>query len=150
MVLLEYQNLVSRVGSLILIAVLVSGFPLATRSEDANDTLYKVTGKDGNVTFTDSPPSDANYLVEPYTLPSTNSSMPTTIITPGAESEREDASPNYRTEITLPENGATIPMGPVNFTVAVNLDPALSPEETLILEVDGQPSAPTQRKTLTR
>jgi hypothetical protein len=145
MVHLGYQNLVSRVSSFFLIAVLVSGFPLATRSEDANDTLYKVTDKDGNVTFTDAPPSDANYLVEPYTLPSTNSSMPATIIPPGAESEREDLSPKYRTEITLPENGATIPMGPGNFTVAVSLDPALSPEETLILEVDGQPSAPPQQ-----
>ena len=120
---------------------------MATRSEDANDTLYKVTDKDGNVTFTDSPPSDASYLVEPYILPPANSSMPTTVTTPGAESEREDASPSYRTEITLPKNGATIPMGPGNFTVSANLYPALSPKETLILEVDGQPSTPPQQHT---
>jgi hypothetical protein len=145
MVLLGYQNLATRVGAFLLPAILVSGVPLATRAEDANVTLYKVTDKDGNVTFTDSPPSDATDLVEPYTLPSTNSSMPTTLTTPDTESEREDASPNYRTEITLPENGTTIPMGPGNFTVAVNLDPALNAEETLILEVDGQPSAPPQR-----
>jgi len=48
MVLLGYQNLATRVGAFLLTAILVSGVPLATRAEDANVTLYKVTDKDGN------------------------------------------------------------------------------------------------------
>ena len=111
-------------------------------------TVYKVTDKDGNVTFTDTPPSDQEAVVEAQTVHSPNSSA---AVTPAPIDESGDATVtepiSYETLIVSPAEAATIPMGPGNFSVDAIVRPALSQGERVILTLDGEPVGTPQRMT---
>ncbi len=111
-------------------------------------TVYKVTDKDGNVTFTDTPPSDQEAVVEAHTVHSPNTSA---AVTPAPIDEPDDATVtepiSYETLIVRPVEAATIPMGPGNFSVDAMLRPALSQGERVVLTLDGEPMGTPQRMT---
>lgn len=111
-------------------------------------TVYKVTDKDGNVTFTDTPPSDQEAVVEAQTVHSPNTSA---AVTPAPIDESDDATVtepiSYETLIVSPAEAATIPMGPGNFSVDAIVRPALSQGERVVLTLDGEPVGTPQRMT---
>lgn len=111
-------------------------------------TVYKVTDKDGNVTFTDTPPSDQEAVVEAQTVHSPNTSA---AVTHAPIDERDDATVtepiSYETLIVSPAEAATIPMGPGNFSVDAIVRPALSQGERVVLTLDGEPVGTPQRMT---
>lgn len=117
----------------LLIAQLVA-HPLAA------DTVYKVVDEEGNVTFTDTPPSDASAIVEAHSLLGTNIT-PAVSATQAAteQTARPDEVPRYVTRITSPASETTIPMGPGDFTVEADVSPNLETGEQLILMLDGKP-----------
>ena len=71
-------------------------------------TVYKVTDKEGNVTFTDAPPSNTDSSVETQTVHATNTSV-AAAPKPVAAATAEPVS--YETVIVAPAEAATIPMG---------------------------------------
>jgi hypothetical protein len=108
-------------------------------------TVYKVTDKDGNVTFTDTPPSDKEAVVEAQTVHSLNTSA---AVTPAPRYEPDAAVTepiSYETLIMSPAEAATIPMGPGNFSVDAMVRPALSQGERVVLTLDGEPVGTPQR-----
>ena len=108
-------------------------------------TVYKVTDKDGNVTFTDTPPSDKEAVVEAQTVHSLNTSA---AVTPAPKSEPDAVATepiSYETLIMSPAEAATIPMGPGNFSVDAMVRPALSQGERVVLTLDGEPVGTPQR-----
>jgi len=111
-------------------------------------TVYKVTDKDGNVTFTDTPPSDQEAVVEAQTVHSPNTSA---AVTPAPIDEPDGATVtepiSYETLIVSPAEAATIPMGPGNFSVDAIVRPALSQGERVVLTLDGEPVGTPQRMT---
>ena len=102
-------------------------------------TVYKVVDEQGNVTFTDTPPSGA--IAEEQSINATNTTpVPQwngDITSADSEAARAVDSQSFETRITTPADQATIPMGPGNFVVEVAVSPALGPGENLILTLDG-------------
>jgi len=109
--------------------------------------VYRTTDAQGNVVFTDSPPANATpadrveirptNTVQPPQIPP----RPVSENTPNAEAEVAA----YTLTITEPANETTIPMGPGNFSVSVNVSPALRSAENLQLFVNGAPQGEPQR-----
>jgi len=109
--------------------------------------IYRTTDAQGNVVFTDAPPSNTTpadrveirptNTVPPPQIPA----RPTSDNTPNAEAE----SASYTVTITEPANETTIPMGPGNFSVSVKVSPAPQSAENLQLFVDGAPRGEPQR-----
>jgi hypothetical protein len=109
--------------------------------------VYRTTDAQGNVVFTDSPPANATpadrveirptNTVQPPQIPP----RPVSENTPNAEAEVAA----YTLTITEPANETTIPMGPGNFSVSVNVSPALRGAENLLLFVNGAPQGEPQR-----
>jgi len=108
-------------------------------------TVYKVTDENGNVTFTDTPPSDQRQGVETQTIPVANTAIPIESSDTGAVAHDEAAEVDYQTRIQAPAEGATIPMGPGNFIVEASVDPRLNTSEHLLLLLDGAPVGPPQK-----
>ena len=90
-------------------------------------TVYKVVDEQGNVTFTDTPPSGA--IAEEQSINATNTTpVPQwngDAATADSEAARAVDSQSFETRITTPADQATIPMGPGNFVVEVAVSPAL-------------------------
>jgi Domain of unknown function (DUF4124)/Penicillin-Binding Protein C-terminus Family len=109
--------------------------------------VYRTTDAQGNVVFTDSPPANATpadrveirptNTVQPPQIPP----RPVSENTPNAEAEVAA----YILNITEPVNETTIPMGPGNFSVSVNVSPTLQGAENLQLFLDGAPQGKPQR-----
>ena len=102
-------------------------------------TVYKVIDEQGNVTFTDTPPSGA--IAEEQSINATNTTPAPQwngdITSADSEAARAVGSQSFETRITTPADQATIPMGPGNFVVEVAVSPALGPMENLVLTLDG-------------
>lgn len=126
-----------------LIAVLF----MAEATAAAAQSVYRVVDEDGNVTFTDTPPSGAVAEVQPLNAPNTTPA----ISIPGQPSADDtaphstDAMVEYDTRITSPADQSTIPMGPGNFVVQVAVRPGLGTGEQLVLTLDGEPVSAPQR-----
>ena len=135
----------SRICSALLFAIVVY---IGAMPKGFAQTVYRVTDKDGNVTFTDTPPSDQEAVVEAQTVHSPNTSA---TVTPAPIDERDDATVtepiSYETLILSPAEAATIPMGPGNFSVDAIVRPALSQGERVVLTLDGEPVGTPQRMT---
>jgi hypothetical protein len=109
--------------------------------------VYKVTDKDGNVSFTDRPPeNDDSVTVEALTLKQPNSAQPPPARPQQTETEQETPAVEYSTEITSPADQTTIPMGPGNFSVSAAVSPVLRSGERLLLRVDGVAAGEPQRR----
>jgi hypothetical protein len=101
--------------------------------------VYRTTDENGNVVFTDKPPSSN---AEQITINPTNTTPATEVrvatpepVSPGDEETGE--APDYRVEVTAPEEGSTIPMGTGSFTVIASVSPGLEDGETLQLLMNG-------------
>ena len=113
----------------------------------AQAQIYKYTDKDGNVVFSDQPPSDSTQdTVEEVQLRETNTA-PAPQVAPKAATTTENKPKKiaYSTTITSPADGTTIPMGPGNFAVSARVTPALGPGERLQLLMDGTPVSEPKR-----
>ncbi|EED36337.1 conserved hypothetical protein [Luminiphilus syltensis NOR5-1B] len=109
----------------------------------ADQRVYKYVDEQGNVEFSDKPPAPGDSA-EPVELnPANRSAPPPDIAKPVAKAPV--ARPEYDTVITAPSDGSTIPMGPGNFAVAAQANPALASGERLQLLIDGAPVGKPQR-----
>ena len=115
---------------------------LLLASSLASAQIYRTTDEDGNVIFTDRPPAAEGADVEAVELNPTNTTPPPEErpdLAPRPPEEEPEVTPEYRVTVNAPEDGATIPMGPGNFSVSAGTSPALAPGETLQLILSGTP-----------
>lgn len=117
--------------------VAVAGTSLCTAG--SAQTIYKITDENGHVTYSDVVPESGNHTVEEYGVKAPNTAVP---LQPASPATSAMGNPtvdaiSYHTAINQPPNGATVPMGPGNFTVAAETSPPLGASEHLQLEVDG-------------
>ena len=108
-------------------------------------TVYKVTDENGNVTYTDTPPSDQRHSVETQTIPAANAALSIESSNTGTVALDEAPEVDYQTRIQAPAEGATIPMGPGNFIVEASVAPSLDASEHLLLLLDGAPVGPPKK-----
>ena len=114
----------------------------------ASQTIYKITDKNGQITYTDIAPESSEHTVEKFTLQNPNSAFTGVSETaaPRVAPAPESAIPQYVTLISQPADGTTIPMGPGNFMVEANISPQLGISERLQLEIDGTPFGSPQQQ----
>ena len=109
--------------------------------------VYKVVDEQGNVTFTDTPPSDAAAEVQTLNATNTTPSMPVGDAATADDTAMQDteAPLAYSTRINSPVDQSTIPMGPGDFVVEAAVQPRLRIGEHLILTLDGVSVGEPQR-----
>ena len=104
----------------------------------AAEKIYKVVDEEGNVTFTDTPPNDADATVEPHSILGTNTTpavetVPENVV----KTDQPGAEASYVTRIVSQANESTRPMGQGDFVVEAEVSPSLDSKEQLILLLDG-------------
>ena len=109
--------------------------------------VYKVVDEQGNVTFTDTPPSDVAAEVQTLNATNTTPPMPVDDAATADDIAMQDteAPVAYSTRITSPVDQSTIPMGPGDFVVEAAVQPRLRGGEHLVLTLDGIPVGEPQR-----
>ncbi len=115
---------------------------LCVASSLASAQIYRTTDEEGNVIFTDRPPSTEGSQVEAVELNPTNTTPPPEDrpdLAPRPPEEEPEVAPEYRVTVNAPEDGTTIPMGPGNFSVSAGTSPGLEPGEALQLILSGTP-----------
>ena len=126
----RYTQFLLTVG---LLAALLEGHVAAA------EKIYKVVDEEGNVTFTDTPPNDADAIVEPHSILGTNTTPAVATAPENAiKTDQADAKASYVTQIVSPTDESTIPMGPGEFVVEAEVSPGLDNGEQLILLLDGE------------
>jgi hypothetical protein len=96
--------------------------------------VYKHVDENGNITFTDKPPADAE-LIE---IRSPNSiSAPVAIEYHQEAAPKAEVAEGYTVKITAPANETIIARGPGNFSVSASVTPGLQAESRLQLLIDG-------------
>jgi hypothetical protein len=109
-------------------------------------SVFRTTDAQGNVVFTDTPPANATPADRVEIRP-TNTARPPAIPPrpePGTSGTDSAVAP-YTISITEPANETTVPMGAGDFSVSVNVSPALQSVDRLQLFVDGAPEGLPQR-----
>jgi len=105
--------------------------------------IYKTTDENGNVVFTDQPPSGSRAAEEVKLKQLNTTPAPTPL--PARETPAEEpAGPDYTVSIKFPTNETTIPMGPGNFSVVASTFPPLRAGEVLQLQINGTDRGPAQ------
>ena len=124
------------------LSALLCGVLLAT---PALAQIYKTTDADGNVVFTDQPPTNST-TTESIELPPTNTTPPPPVIAPINPRPSPEAAEPIPVEVSInsPANETTIPMGGGIFDVSAAASPPLSSGQTLQLLMDGTPQGPPQ------
>ena len=132
------EKLLSGLHSLIALIIVVGGTTSATA---AAQTIYKVTDKDGQITYTDAAPLAEGSIVEEISVADPNTAKPVAPAAApiGGTPPAENTATDYLTLISLPADGTTVPIGPGDFTVEAQASPALGAAERLQLTVDGTP-----------
>ena len=110
----------------------------------AANKIYKTVDKDGNVIFSDVPPSNSADSVKlentnQYSTP-TQPQLQSQIDAIGADSDDEqgEAAETYRfLEISAPSNDAAVRENAGNITISVDLSPALKKGDSLQIIMDG-------------
>jgi hypothetical protein len=104
----------------------------------AAEKIYKVVDEEGNVTFTDTSPNDADAIVEPHSILGTNTT-PAAATAPEnvVKTDQPGAEASYVTRIVSPANESTTPMGPGDFVVGAEVSPSLVSKLQLIPLLDG-------------
>ena len=120
---------------------------LSAATVAAAQPVYKVVDEQGNVTFTDTPPSDAAAEVQTLNATNTTPSMPVGDAATADDTAMQDteAPVAYSTRITFPVDHSTIPMGPGDFVVEAAVQPRLRIGEHLVLTLDGVSVGEPQR-----
>ncbi|MEX6503894.1 DUF4124 domain-containing protein [Pseudomonas zhanjiangensis] len=113
----------------------------------AGAQIYKYTDANGNTVFTNQPPQ--GVPTENIELAPTNSVQMQAPSTPPQPSTNSEQATPYRTlQLSgVPEDGA-VRANAGDFSVAVQLDPPLSPSHRLRLLLDGQPYDQPSTSTL--
>ena len=112
----------------------------------AGADIYRYEDQNGNVVFSDKPPTEHGQNVEAVELGKTNrAEPPPNIPRASANTEKPIARTAYTTTITSPADGTTVPMGPGNFAVTAMLSPPLNSDERAVLLLDGKPVGEPQR-----
>jgi hypothetical protein len=110
-----------------------------------NAQIYKTTDAEGNVSYSDMPTNGGSS--EKVEVQHINTTPPPPTAAPQRRqqaAEEEPAAMSYQAVITAPANETTIPMGPGNFSVSAQVEPALEPGAALQLYVDGNPEGVPQ------
>lgn len=111
--------------------------------------IYKHVDAEGNVTFSDQPPS-AGQSAEKIQLQQLNTTPPTTPATrapaPAERESEQSIEPTFAISIASPEEETTIG-GPGNVTVTAQAEPPLGSLEQLQLLIDGEAHGEPQRGT---
>lgn len=127
---------------LLLLVLLVFSLPSLAQ------TVYRTTDAQGNVVFTDTPPTNATQA-DRIAIPPTNTVRPPEVPAPPPgpveTPEAEAAVEPYSVAITNPANETSFPMGPGNFSVSANVNPALRDGDSLQLFIDGTPQGEPQQ-----
>jgi len=113
-------------------------------------TIYRSKDARGNPVFSDQPPTGA--AAEQLQLTPTNryEAPPPSISAPAvtvSEDEAAETAVDYRVSIRSPANDSTVPMGPGNFTISADVQPALEPAHGLLLLFNGNPMQQAQQQT---
>ena len=126
---------------LVLFTLILFALPALAQS------IYRTTDENGNVVFTDAPPAGAEQRIEKIENPQINSMPPPAMIEtdPEPAGEEPEAAASFKVRITSPADETTIPNGPGNFSVRASVSPAMRPEHSLQLFMDGAPWGDTQR-----
>lgn len=109
--------------------------------------VYRIVNEDGEVTYTDSPPT--NVQAEAVEMPKTNIAIaPPPAATKDNQSEADEGEVVYtKARITQPNNNATIPPGQSEVVVQIALEPLLQTGHLVQIYIDGSkqgsPSAST-------
>jgi hypothetical protein len=102
--------------------------------------IYKIVDAQGNVTFTDKPPSPNNRDASTVKLNEINISAPTSERDRAEQTSTQDdnqTKTKYTVSISSPPDSTTIPMGPGNFSITANVSPALGDGAQLQLSMNG-------------
>ena len=95
--------------------------------------------EDDKITFSDTPPNEADSVVEPHSILSRNiTSAVATALADADRTKRPDALAPCVTRIVYPASESTISMGPGDFLVESEVSPSLVSLEQLILLLDGE------------
>jgi len=106
----------------------------------AQTRIYKVVDAQGNVTFTDKPPSPNNRDASTVKLNEINISAPTSERDRAEQTSTQDdteTKTQYTVSISSPPDSTTIPMGPGNFSITANVSPGLEDGAQLQLSMNG-------------
>jgi hypothetical protein len=127
---------------LLLIAVLL--VPLAGLAD-----IYRSTDAQGNVVFTDTPPPNGSETNR-VELKSMNTVEPPPLVAPPSApgTATTDPATAYTLSITSPAPETSFPMGPGNFSVSAQVNPALEKYDGLQLFMDGKAWGAPQRDTM--
>jgi hypothetical protein len=103
----------------------------------AGETVYRVVGPDGEVSYTDTPPGQGEF--EALELEPVNTQP---ALEPGfgvGALEESQTAPYERVAIVAPENDTTIPPGQLNVVVQLELEPPLRAGHLVQFFLDGTP-----------
>ena len=131
------RDTVIRSGALVraLAAMLLAG--LLAAATEAGQTVYRVIGPDGQVSYTDTPPEQGQ--VEVVELKDANTQP--ALEAPGGKRKSTEpaANPYSRAEIVSPENDATILPDQASVVVELELEPSLQGGHAVQFFLDGEP-----------
>lgn len=102
------------------------------------ETVYRVVGPDGQVSYTDTPPEQGK--VEVVELKDANTQPSLEVQYPRKPAETK-ANPYTRVEITSPENDATILPDQLNVVVQLDVEPPLQGGHLVQFFLDGEPQS---------
>lgn len=105
-------------------------------------SIYKVVDKDGNVTYTDTPPSDGAVPEELPEIIFTPPVQPKVRLSPSNSGTPEASYTAPSVTIISPVHQETIPPGAQQFVVAGRLNRPFEQEESAQLFVNGEPFGP--------
>lgn len=106
-------------------------------------TIYRSTDAEGNVVFTDKPPTAGTVNEEVKLRPMNTAPAPEP--QPPRQPEAEQQAPiKHTVSIVAPADQTVIPMGGGDFEVQASVEPALAAGERLQLRVDGAASGSPQ------
>ena len=108
----------------------------------ASGQVYRHVDENGNVSFTDQPPPNA----EPVEIRTPNTSAPPPVLPRVAPPPTGNPVPSasYDVSITTPADQTIIPNGPGNFSVSVTVSPSLESDHRLQLKLNGTPRGEPQ------
>lgn len=113
----------------------------------AQQTIYRTTDAQGNVVFTDTPPTNGAQA-ERVEIRPTNTVRPVEVPSPAAPADTsQEEVVSYSVTITDPANETSFPMGPGNFSVSASVTPPISEVENLQLFIDGTARDEPQRES---
>ena len=102
-------------------AILLLVFACIAPTVAASDTVYRVVGPDGEVSYTDTPPETGK--VEAVELKAINTQPALEVDHKRNQDTTPEAAIYERIEIVAPENDSTIPPGQLNVIVQLELEP---------------------------